>query len=161
MNKVRALGLCVASAIFCSAPLSPQLSPTEMLHVSVDMADARIGRPLTPFSVAGVHRRIYRRAYYGAGAYSYGRYGHWGFAYGHYGFSSYGGGYDYGDYGSSAYDSGYNNYGYADYGYSAGYGSYGYASYGYPAYSVGIPVVVAPVLAYPSIYTYGYSGCDC
>jgi len=39
----------------------------------VSQADARVGRPLTPGSVAGVHRRAVRRAdrrdyYYGAGA---------------------------------------------------------------------------------------------
>lgn len=39
----------------------------------VSQADARVGRPLTPVSVAGVHRRAARRAdrrdyYYGAGA---------------------------------------------------------------------------------------------
>jgi len=43
----------------------------------VSQADARIGRPLTPMSVAGVHRRHYRRAVVGAaaagGAYHYGR----------------------------------------------------------------------------------------
>jgi hypothetical protein len=36
--------------------------------LSVDTADARVGRPLTPMSVAGVNRRVNRRAYYGAGA---------------------------------------------------------------------------------------------
>jgi hypothetical protein len=31
-------------------------------------AAARVGRPLTPMSVAGVNRRVHRRAYYGAAA---------------------------------------------------------------------------------------------
>jgi hypothetical protein len=43
----------------------------------VSQADARIGRPLTPMSVAGVSRRHYRRAVVGTaattGAYRYGR----------------------------------------------------------------------------------------
>ena len=30
---------------------------------AVDSADARVGRPLTPRSVAGVNRRMHRRAY--------------------------------------------------------------------------------------------------
>lgn len=34
----------------------------------VSQANARIGRPLTPMSYAGVARRTTRRAYYGAGA---------------------------------------------------------------------------------------------
>jgi hypothetical protein len=34
----------------------------------VSRANARIGRPLTPMSYAGVARRTTRRAYYGAGA---------------------------------------------------------------------------------------------
>jgi hypothetical protein len=34
------------------------------LVISVDTAEARIGRPATPMSVAGVHRRAHRRAYY-------------------------------------------------------------------------------------------------
>jgi hypothetical protein len=45
----------------------------------VDIAEARVGRPLTPGSVAGVHRRVHRRAYYGAaaaGAAAYGAYGY-------------------------------------------------------------------------------------
>jgi len=155
MSRVRVLGLGLASAILCSAPISLHLSPTKPPSISVDTADARIGRPLTPFSVAGVHRRMYRRAYYGVGAYGYGRYGYRGFGYGRYGYPNYGygGGYSYG----------YGNYGYPSYGYGGGYGygnygsGYGYASYGYPVYSVGIPVVVAPILYNQS----GYFGCGC
>jgi hypothetical protein len=42
----------------------------------VSKAEARIGRPLTPFSYAGVARRTTRRAYgYGAGVYGAGIYG--------------------------------------------------------------------------------------
>jgi hypothetical protein len=36
--------------------------------VGSDTADARVGRPLTPGSVAGVNRRVHRRAYVGAAA---------------------------------------------------------------------------------------------
>jgi hypothetical protein len=46
-------------------PFSPHGSPTTAITVSLDTAEARVGRPLTPMSVAGVHRRAYRRGYGG------------------------------------------------------------------------------------------------
>ncbi|GGI19813.1 hypothetical protein [Bradyrhizobium guangdongense] len=70
-------GLIAAASFFAAAPLSLQSSQTNLLTVSVDQAEARVGRPLTPMSVAGVHRRVHRRAYYGAaaaGAAAYGAY---------------------------------------------------------------------------------------
>ena len=83
-------------------------------------AEARIGRPLTPLSVAGVHRRAYRRAarsaiYAGAaGAVGYG-------------LGAYYGGYGYPAYSYSAQSAPY-------YGTDYSYGSY-YGGYGYPGYS--------------------------
>ncbi len=71
------LGLIAAASIFVAAPLSLQPSSTSLVTVSLDSAEARVGRPLTPASVAGVHRRVHRRAYYGAaaaGAAAYGGY---------------------------------------------------------------------------------------
>jgi hypothetical protein len=68
MTRLSALGMVAAAALFCAAPLSLHLSPTKTPSLSVDTADARIGRPLTPMSVAGVNRRVHRRAYYGAAA---------------------------------------------------------------------------------------------
>src|SRR3974390_2682214 len=103
MNRLKVVGLPLVSAILCAAPISLQLSPTKLPSLSVNTADARIGRPLTPFSVAGVNRRMYRRAYYGGGAYGYHGYGYRGFAYGRYG---------------------YPGYGYRRYGYGGGYGNY-------------------------------------
>lgn len=38
------------------------------LSVTINSAHARFGRPLTPVSVAGVHRRAVRRTYYGGAA---------------------------------------------------------------------------------------------
>jgi hypothetical protein len=52
--------------LIAAAPLSFSWSPAKTLSLSVDKAEARIGRPLTPGSVAGVNRRVHRRAYYGA-----------------------------------------------------------------------------------------------
>jgi len=89
-------------------------SPLDPNAALVSSAEARIGRPLTPMSVAGVnrraHRRAYRQGYYGYGAYHPYRYG-----YGTYQpYSYYGAGY--GSYRPS--------YGYA-------YQPNGYRSYGY------------------------------
>lgn len=68
MKRLTALGLITAAALFCAAPLSLHWSTAKAPSLSVDTADARIGRPLTPMSVAGVNRRVHRRAYYGAAA---------------------------------------------------------------------------------------------
>lgn len=62
------LGLIVAVSLFVATPLSLQPSSTGLVTVSLDSAEARVGRPLTPMSVAGVNRRVHRRAYYGAAA---------------------------------------------------------------------------------------------
>jgi hypothetical protein len=137
---------------------------------TVSKAHAIIGRPLTPMSVAGVHRRAMRRTYgvganlgyhpvaraaaYGAvaaGAGYYGAgYGGWGGGYG------YGTGYSYPSYGYG-YRTGYNygtGYSYPSYGYGTGYSypSYGYGygtGYSYPSYGYGY----GTGYSYPS---YGY-----
>jgi hypothetical protein len=58
-----------ASAFAGAALLSFGWSEQGTLQLSVDSAQARVGRPLTPMSGAGVARRNYRRAAYGtAGA---------------------------------------------------------------------------------------------
>ena len=77
MKKSSALATVFGALLLCAAPMSLQWSPAKTLSLSVDTADARIGRPLTPMSVAGVNRRVHRRAYYGAaaaGAAAYGVY---------------------------------------------------------------------------------------
>ena len=55
-------------------------SPAKSLSLSVDTTDARVGRPLTPMSVAGVNRRVHRRAYYGAAAAGAAGYGYYNYA---------------------------------------------------------------------------------
>src|SRR4026209_1542674 len=84
MKKISVIGATlVAAAVLCAAPISLQLSQDKGLSLSVDKARARIGRPLTPGSVAGVHRRHHRRAYH-HGYYGHGYYGHGGYSpYGH------------------------------------------------------------------------------
>jgi hypothetical protein len=129
MKKGTILGTIVGAALLATAPFSLQWSQ-KTVTLSLDSADARIGRPLTPMSVAGVHRRAYRRAAYGAAAYGVGSY---------YGASSYSG-YSYGRYGYPAY--GYGSYGYGYGPYASGYPRYGYRSLyataaGYPGYGYG------------------------
>jgi hypothetical protein len=59
-------GLICASAaaamLFCATPISVKTSSVSGIALSVDQARAEIGRPATPGSVAGVHRRAERRA---------------------------------------------------------------------------------------------------
>src|SRR6516225_4312706 len=108
MKKISVIGATLVGAlVLCAAPISLHQSQDKGLTLSVDKARARVGRPLTPGSVAGVHRRVerraYRRGYYGGGGYGY--YGHGYRRYGYYG----GGGYGY-------------------YGYRRPYGYYGSAA---------------------------------
>ena len=74
MKRLSMVSTIVDATLLCAAPISLHWSPAKQLGLSVDTAQARIGRPLTPFSIAGVHRRMYRRAYYGGYG---GYYGYW------------------------------------------------------------------------------------
>ncbi|MEH2562899.1 hypothetical protein [Bradyrhizobium sp. AZCC 2289] len=56
-----------ASSFACAVLLSFAWSEQGGISLSVESAQARVGRPLTPVSVAGVARRQTRRAVYGAG----------------------------------------------------------------------------------------------
>jgi hypothetical protein len=98
----------------------------------VSQAEARIGRPLTPFSVAGVARRTTRRAVWAGAAV-----GALGYGYG-YGYPSYG--YGYPSYSYPSYSYGYSypsySYGYSYPSYSYGYRSPYYASYGYRGFGL-------------------------
>ena len=88
MKRLSMLAIIGGAALLTIAPFSLQWSQKKLV-LSLDRADARIGRPLTPFSIAGVNRRAYRRAYrgafYGAAGYGYGSY------YGGYGYPAYSG----------------------------------------------------------------------
>src|SRR5262245_13079520 len=66
MKHVRRTVL-VASAFTCTALFSFGWSEQRGVSLSVEEAQARVGRPLTPVSVAGVARRQTRRAAYGYG----------------------------------------------------------------------------------------------
>lgn len=97
MKKLTVLSIIVGGALLAAVPLSLQWSPEKTVVLSLDRADARVGRPLTPGSIAGVNRRVnrraYRGAYYGAAAagaataYGVGSY------YSSYGYPAYGYGY--------------------------------------------------------------------
>jgi hypothetical protein len=63
MKKMSMIGVLMGAAIVCAAPISLNQSPDKGLSISLNSAEARIGRPLTPGSVAGVNRRVHRRAY--------------------------------------------------------------------------------------------------
>src|SRR5262245_55315376 len=64
---IRVIGLALAAtAGFVALFAADNMSSTRSGLITT--ADARIGRPLTPMSYAGVARRTTRRAYYGAAA---------------------------------------------------------------------------------------------
>lgn len=61
--KKLSLFASVSAALVCAAvPASFNWSPANGTLFSLDTAEARVGRPLTATSVAGVNRRVQRRA---------------------------------------------------------------------------------------------------
>jgi hypothetical protein len=62
-------GVALGVALLSAAPISLRWSPGTAPSLSIDRADARIGQPLSPGSIAGVNRRVNRRTarrgYYG------------------------------------------------------------------------------------------------
>jgi hypothetical protein len=89
MKKISMIGATlVAAAVLCAAPVSLHQSQNNGLLLSLDKARAVVGRPLTPGSVAGVHRRHERRAYRRGGYYGHG-YGYSGYAHRPYGYYGY------------------------------------------------------------------------
>src|SRR5260370_42638822 len=68
MKQMSLTTVAIAASTFaCAALLSFGWSEQRGLSLSVETAEARVGRPSTPVSVAGVARRQNRRAGYGAG----------------------------------------------------------------------------------------------
>jgi hypothetical protein len=67
--KKLSLFASVSAAVVCAAvPVSFNWSPANVTLLSLDTAEARVGRPLTATSVAGVNRRVNRREYRRAAA---------------------------------------------------------------------------------------------
>jgi hypothetical protein len=61
-KKISVIGATlIGAAVLCAAPISLHQSQNKGLSLSLDKADARVGRPLTAVSVAGAHRRAVRR----------------------------------------------------------------------------------------------------
>jgi hypothetical protein len=62
--KKLSLFASVSAALVCAAvPASFNWSQANVILFSLDTAEARVGRPLTATSVAGVSRRVHRREY--------------------------------------------------------------------------------------------------
>jgi hypothetical protein len=57
-----------AAVVACGTLGSAEWSPSDGLSLSIESAQARVGRPATPVSVAGVARRTTRRAVVGGAA---------------------------------------------------------------------------------------------
>ena len=62
MKKTSVIAAALMGAALSLTPVSLQPSQDSGLALSTDRAQAEVGRPLTPGSVAGVHRRHARRA---------------------------------------------------------------------------------------------------
>jgi hypothetical protein len=107
MTKIRKSSIALAAVVGAGGLFLSDHFSTTVPGTLLSQAEARIGRPLTPLSVAGVARRTTRRAV-AAGAIGYGAY-----AVGRYGYSGY-----------------YGTPGYTDYGYSGYYGTPDYAPSG-------------------------------
>ncbi len=85
MKKLTLFTAALGAAFIVATPISLNWSSATGSLLSLDNAEARVGRPLTPGSIAGVHRRVERRTYrrgvyYGAAA--AGAYGAYGYYYG-------------------------------------------------------------------------------
>ena len=154
MGKIRKSSIALAAVVGAGGLFLSDHFSTTAPGTYLSRAEAVIGRPLTPLSVAGVARRTTRRAV-AAGAIGYGAYavGRYGYPY-NYAYTNDSSSYPYSDYGSS-YP---NNYGYTNYGSNYPYSNYGYANYGsnYP-YNYGYRGAIAASRPW---YGYGRAGYD-
>ena len=125
MSTLKLRNIVVATIVASGGLFVSENMTTSPSQSLVTQAEARIGRPGTALSVAGVARRNYRRAAV-AGAIAGGALAAgYGYGYGT-GYPYYGG---YTSYSSPYYGSTYG-YGYPSYGYSSYSYPYSYASYG-------------------------------
>jgi hypothetical protein len=68
MKQIGLKAMLAASVFACGVFGSVDWSRDDGVSLSIDRAQARVGRPLTPVSVAGVARRTTRRAVVGGAA---------------------------------------------------------------------------------------------
>ena len=68
MKKLSIFASVSAALVCAAAPASFNWSSANVTLVSLDTAEAKVGRPLTATSVAGVSRRVHRREYRRAAA---------------------------------------------------------------------------------------------
>ena len=62
MKKLASIAAAfIGGTMLCALPLSVHVSQEAVVSVALDTAEARVGRPGTPGSVAGVARRASRR----------------------------------------------------------------------------------------------------
>jgi hypothetical protein len=63
MKKLAVIGsTLIGGMVLCAIPVSVHVSQEAVVSVALDTAEARVGRPATPASAAGVARRTTRRA---------------------------------------------------------------------------------------------------
>jgi hypothetical protein len=68
MKQISAKQVLFVAVLACGTFGSADLSRNDGLLLSIESAQARVGRPATPMSVAGVARRTTRRAVVGGAA---------------------------------------------------------------------------------------------
>jgi hypothetical protein len=68
MKQILGKAAIATAAFACAGLFSFGWSDQGVVSMSIESAQARVGRPLTPMSAAGVARRHYRRGAYGYGA---------------------------------------------------------------------------------------------
>ena len=147
--KTMARAVIATSAAVCATLFSFNWSEQRGASLSVESAQARIGRPLTPFSVAGVARRRYRRAAYGYGAGVVGA----GLAAGAIGATAVAATSPYGYYGGGPYVG-------TGWGYYGSYPGNYYGSYGYPGGYYGGYANRSYVTGRPTLFPRYYGGWD-
>ena len=148
MKQMSLRTLAIATSAFaCATLLSFGWSEQRGVSLSVESAQARIGRPFTPLSVAGVARRHYRRAAYGYGAGVVGA----GLAAGAIGAAAVTATSPYGYYGGGPYVG-------TGWGYYGGYPGNYYGSYGYPGGYYGGYANRSYVTGRPTVFPRYYGG---
>ena len=94
MKKLSTLGMIIGASLLCATPVSLHWSPTKALQLSVDGAQAQIGRDRPYYDYGGYYPPYYayagyRRPYYGYGGYYRPYYAYAGYRRPYYGYGGY------------------------------------------------------------------------